>query len=110
MADTTAADVEAVAKAIYDEPGPDGDAIAAYLSEDGAPRLSATTVEELRAEVMRLCRIIARAAIAADPARKRMEEALRALARPDGFVRSSIEEEKKARMAFARAALEGGEL
>lgn len=63
------ADVEAVARAIYNEPGPDGDALAAYLS-DGGVRLTATTAPELRAEVMNLCRIAARAAIAALPSRE----------------------------------------
>ena len=56
--------VERVARAIYDAPnGIDGDQIADMLYEDG--RISGKTAEECRAQVLAVCRMASRAAIAA---------------------------------------------
>lgn len=55
--------VEQVAEAIYDGPGPDGESIAAYLSD--SVRINARTQAELIAGVMAVCRCAARAAIGA---------------------------------------------
>jgi hypothetical protein len=55
--------VELVAEAIYDGPGPDGESIAAYLSD--SVRIDARTQAELIAGVMAVCRCAARAAISA---------------------------------------------
>jgi hypothetical protein len=61
--------VEVVARAIYDAPGPDGDHLAAYFSDNF--RISATNVVELRAEILNICRCAAREAIEAYEAWRR---------------------------------------